>query len=80
MFDCAWIYRNMLDYVRVSVNMPKSAWIAFVDVSILIACLLEHTYFNEVYSLKEQEPVFLKRQNLVFSLVVAGSILFASWF
>ena len=31
------------------------------------------TYFIEVYSLKEHKAVFLKRQNLIFS-IVAGSI------
>ena len=35
-----------------------------------------NTCFNEDYSLKEHEAVFLKRQNLIFS-VVAGNIWFA---
>ena len=41
----------------------------------VIPCLLEYvdTYFNKVYSLKEHEAIFLKRQNLVYS-IVAGSI------
>ena len=78
----AWICRDMLEYARMCVNMPKSAWMAFVlHVPIAIPCLLEYrfTYFTEVYSLKEHETVFLKRQNLDFS-IVAGSIWFASWF
>ena len=62
--------------------MPKSAWIAFVlYVSIVIPCLLEcvFTCLNEIYSPKELKAVFLKRQNLFFS-IVAGSIWLASWF
>ena len=73
---------DMLDYARVSANMPESAWVAFVlYVPIVIPCLLEYvfTYFNRVYSLKEHEAVFFKRQNLIF-YIVAGSISFASWF
>ena len=38
---------------------------AFVlNVPIVIPCLLEHvlTYYNEVYSLKEHEAVFFKRE------------------
>ena len=48
---------------------------AFVlHVPIVIPCLAECvvTYLNEVHSLKENEAVFLKRQNLIFS-IVAGS-------
>ena len=47
-------------------------------VPIAIPCLLEYglTYFYDVYSLKEHEVVFLKRQNLIFS-IVAESIWFA---
>ena len=42
---------------------------------IVIACLLERavTYFNEYFSLKGHEAVFLKRRNLSLS-IVAGSI------
>ena len=49
---------------------------AFVlHVPIVIPCLLElvFTYFNEVYNLKEYEAVFLRRQNLIFS-IAAGRI------
>ena len=52
--------------------MPISAWMTFVlHVPTVILCLLEHegNYFNEVYSLKENETVFLKRQNLIFPIV-----------
>ena len=45
--------------------MPKPAWVAFdLHVSIVIPCLLEQvvTYFNEVYSLKENETVFWREK------------------
>ena len=61
----------MPDYTRICVNMAKSALMAFVlHVPIVIHCLLEClvTYFNEVYSLKKQ-AFFLKRQNLIFSII-----------
>ena len=69
----SWICLIMPYYVRIClilpehVNMPKSTWMAFVlHVPTVIPCLLEYefTCFNEVYSLKEQEAVFLKIQNL----------------
>ena len=46
-----------------------------LHVPIVIPCLRERvvTFFNKVYTLKEYEVVFLKRQNLIFS-TVAGSI------
>ena len=59
--------------------MPDNAGICM---NIPNACLLIsrcshgkilNTCFNEDYSLKEHEAVFLKRQNLIFS-VVAGNI------
>ena len=53
----------MLDYATVCMHMPKSASMAFVlHVTIVIPSLLKYvfTYFTEVYSLKEQETVFLK--------------------
>ena len=57
---------NMVDYayVYICLNMPKSAWMAFVlHVPIAIPCLVECkvTYFNKVSSLKEHEAVSLKR-------------------
>ena len=63
MNDYAWICQDMLDYARTSVNMSKSAWMAFLlHVPIVIPCLLEYafTYFREVYSLNEHETVKLK--------------------
>ena len=78
MLDYAWICLNMPKYVGICVNMSKYAWVAFViHVPILIPCLLERvvTYFNEIYSLKENEVVFLNRQYFIFS-VVAGNIWF----
>ena len=78
--EYAWI---IPEYAEIGVNVPKSAWMAFFP--IVIPCLLEHVciYFN-VYtklevSLKNCEAVFLKRQNLIFS-VVAGSIWFTFCF
>ena len=49
----------------------------FFYVPIEIPCILEHvlTYFNEVCNLEEHEAVFLKGQNLIFS-IGAGSIWF----
>ena len=70
--ECAWLCLNMSKYARICMNIPN-------------ACLLIsrcshgktlNTCFNEDYSLKEHEAVFLKRQNLIFS-VVAGNIWFA---
>ena len=56
-------------------NLPK--WFSF---PIVIPSLLEYVviYCNiytklEVYSLKDYEAIFLKRQNLIFS-IVTGSI------
>ena len=57
--------------------MPKSVRMALaLHVPIVISCLLECvvTYFNEVYSLKEHEVVFLKQHNLIFSIVAGGLI------
>ena len=68
----------MPEYVGICVNVPKFAWMAFVlHVTNVIPWLLEFvdTYFNKVYSLKEQETVFLKSQYVIY-YVVAGSIWF----
>ena len=53
----------MPEYARICVNMPKSTWMAFV------------LHFPCGYSLKKNEAVFLKKQDLIFS-IAAGSILF----
>ena len=82
MLDYAWICLNISEYAGLYVNILKSAWISFVlHTPIVILCLLERviTYFNEYFSLKGDEAVFLKRQKLIFS-IVAGSILFVFWF
>ena len=71
-----WIKVIMSEYARIYVNMPKSTSIAFVlHVPIVITCLLECmvTYFNEIYSQKEYETVYLKRQKKKIS-IVTGSI------
>ena len=55
--------------------------VPILHIPIAISCLLEYvaTYFKGVYSLKEHGAIFLKKQNLTFSIVV-GSIWFAFWF
>ena len=59
----------MSTYARIYLNVPE----------LLLFYLSPVTYFNEFYSLKEHEAVFLKRQKLIFS-VVAGCIWFAFCF
>ena len=76
--EYAWLCLNMTEYAWIYINMPESIWVAFVfHVLVVITCLLECIviYLNKVYSLKEHEAVFLRRQNLIYS-VVAGS----TWF
>ena len=75
--DSPWICWNMPDFIRKSLNMPKSAWMAFVSIVIpwLLECVVD--FFNKVYSLNEHE-IWI-RQNLIFS-VVAGSIWFGFCF
>ena len=73
--EYAWI---CLKNSWICLIMPGSVWVAFVfHVPVVITCLLECIviYLNKVYSLKEHEAVFLRRQNLIYS-VVAGS----TWF
>ena len=69
--EYVWICWNMCEYAQICLNLPE--WLLFV--AIIIPCLFECvvTYFNPVYSLKEHKAVFLKRENLIFS-IVAGSI------
>ena len=54
---------NMSAYARIYLNVPE----------LLLFYLSPVTYFNEFYSLKEHEAVFLKRHKLIFS-IVAGCI------
>ena len=70
--DCAWIYMILHKSVRSAFLLHNF---------IVILCLLELvvTYFNKIYSLKEHKAIFLKKQNLIFSLV-AGSICFVFCF
>ena len=66
----------MSENAGIYMNMPKSTRMAFLlHVSIVMPCLPEGvvTYFSKVYSMKEHEAVFLKRQ--IFP-VVAGNIWF----
>ena len=70
----SWICLIMARYATIFVNMPKSAWMTFVlPFPIVTPCLLESviTYFD-VYA----KAVFLKRQNLIFSLVASTFDLF----
>ena len=68
--DYAWVYWNMLDYARIYMNMPKSAWTAFVShVPIVIPGLLGYvfSYFNEVYIESEGAwGCFLEEKKLGF--------------
>ena len=80
--DYVWIYLNIPEYTAICVNMPKSAWMAFVlHFPIVISCLLEHLIacFNVYMKLKvivwRNTRLFLTRQNLISS-VVAESIWF----
>ena len=75
----------MSEYIGICVSFPKSTWMASVlYFPTVIPCLLESvvTYFNvctKRFSLKEIQAVFLKTQNLIFS-IVAVSTLFAFLF
>ena len=70
----------MPEYAGIYVNMPKSAWMAFV-----LCFPIPHLFYNSFstwtrgylverlqetrgHSLKEHKAVFLKRQNLIFSI------------
>ena len=67
----SWICLNMLEYARICMNLPKTAWMAFyVLVPLLIFCLLERVvnYFNEVYGVKEL-GYFLEEKKLNFFYV-----------
>ena len=89
--DYDWICLNMLEIAGICVNMPKSAWMAFVlHFSIphlfynlfssgISGYLFERLKETKGYKLKENEAVFLKRQNLTF-YIAAGSISFVFCF
>ena len=91
--DNVWIcLGNMPEYVRICVNIPKYAWMAFgftflhFPIGFTIPWKrgylferLQETRETTGYSLKEHETVFLKKQNLTFSLA-AGSISFVFCF
>ena len=68
----------MPEYAGIYLNILKSTRMSFaLHAPVVILCLLERvvTCFKEHLSLKGYEAVFLKRQNLFFSVVV-GSIRF----
>ena len=44
--DYVWICLNMVDFARICMSMPRSAWMAFVS-HVLIEYVF--TYFNKVY-------------------------------
>ena len=81
----------MSEYDRICINMPQSAWMAFVLHFPISPFFLQslstqtHDYLFEClwetrgYSLHEHESIFLKRQNLIFSFA-AGSIWFVFCF
>ena len=62
----------MPDNARICMNIPNACLL----ISRCSHGKILNTCFNEDYSLKEHEAVFLKRQNLIFS-VVARNIWFA---
>ena len=69
MSEYAWIY----DYTGICLNMPKSAWMAFVLHFSTSSFVLQFLFYffewlqeTRGYNLKEHEVVFLKRQNLIF--------------
>ena len=78
-----WMCLNMPKYALMCPNPPE--WLLYYF-PIVIPCLLERvlTYFN-IYTLtrscsqRDYEAIFLKRQNMIFS-IVAGSIWFAFCF
>ena len=83
--DYVWLYLNMPDYVGKCLNMPKYAWICLNLPEWLLFCispvvtLLRGDLFvglqeTRVCNLEEHEAVFLKRQNLTFS-IAPGSII-----
>ena len=82
--EYAWICLNdseyaMLEYTRIYVNKLKSVWMTFIlhfpivihTLSIWLSGYLLHLLHNtgSYNSPKKHEAVFLKRQNLIFSIV-----------
>ena len=70
----SWICLNMSEYAWICVNMPKSAWMTF-DLHFPCGYITLHLVFERLqettgYSLKENEAVFLKRQNFIFSYFI----------
>ena len=66
----------MSEYAEICVNVPKSAWMAFVLLqhcnplcAWLSGYLFQCLYETRSYSLKEDKVVFLKRQILIFPIV-----------
>ena len=78
-----WLCLNIPKYAGVYVNMRKAARMAFALHSVfVIPCLLwtrnylfQQFHETRSYSLKEHEAIFLKRQDLIFT-IIARSIWF----
>ena len=76
----AWIRWNMHEYTYICLNGFCFTFRYCNPLSILTCSyLLQRLYETRSYSLKEHVAVFLKRQNLVFS-IVTGNIWFVSFF
>ena len=80
---------NMSEYAWICLNMPEWLLVLHFSISLLVFAIpwkrgylferLQETRETRGYSLKKQETVFLKKQNLIFSLA-AGSISFVFCF
>ena len=91
MLDYLLICLNVPEYAGKCMNIPKSVWIAFVSpfpTSPFVwqslststrGYLFERLQETRSYSRKEHEAVFLKRQNLIFS-IAPESISFVFYF
>ena len=91
MLDCVWICLNMPEYTGICVNMHKCAWMLLLYVPPFLYLfynpfstwrrdyLFERLQEGRGYGRKEHEAVFLKRQNLIFS-IAAGNISFVFCF
>ena len=81
--EYAWIWMIMPEYAGVYVNMRKAARMAFaLHFVFVIPCLLwtgnylfQQFHETRSYSLKEHEAIFLKKQDLIFT-IIARSIWF----
>ena len=82
MFEYVWLCLDMSEYARICVNMSKPALMDFVFYFSISPFVLQSLFYlnsgylfeclqeTRVYSLKEHEAVFLKRQNLIWKVEV----------